>query len=77
MLHPPSREEAQRAYAYLIASFLERWPYNVGTPRDDRDFKTGYILALEDLAVQAFGLGREAAQMRVAEDYADYVASLG
>lgn len=72
-----TKEQAEAAYRRLTASYWTRWPYSSRRTRDDQDTKIGYILAMTDMAMVAFGLSFADAEERVSEDMADHVGSLG
>lgn len=73
------RAAVEQAYRAMFAKYTERFPYNPHKRVGNTALAVsgGYSNALEDLAMIAFGLNSEESAQRVAEDYADYVASLG
>jgi hypothetical protein len=71
-----SREQAQQTYSYLLARYWTRFPYRP-TEVTRADGSGGYVEAMIDIAVIAFGLSEQEAAERVAEDLQDHVAYLG
>lgn len=71
--------DAERAYSFLFARYTELYPYRGGSSNEGAELwraeRQGYYQAVLDAAVAAYG--PHEGTMRVAEDYQDYVASLG
>lgn len=71
-----SREQAQQHYSFLMSRYWTRFPYRP-TEVTKADGSGGYVDAMVDVAMIAFGLSEPEAAERVAEDLQDHVAHLG
>lgn len=70
------RKQAQEHYSYLRSRYWTRFPYRP-TEVTRADGSGGYVDAMIDVAMIAFGLNEQEAAERVAEDLQDHVAYLG
>lgn len=71
-----SREQAKETYAFLRSRYWTRFPYRP-TEVTKADGSGGYVDAMVDVAMIAFGLSEQEAAEWVAEDLQDHVAWLG